>query len=317
MTTYTAKALLPLAQRTGRWTVKKIRGQDCLYTTNLGSSIRLTISGSNTLTINVLDNGQVGFLSQMYAWRVDGRDWHRFPATLLTCRVTLDDVGPHTVELITAGNTDMDQVWNGRQGFAITSIESSGKLTAAPHRPLVDFIGDSITAGCWVGGKHAATDYRPESNYVGQACDQLGIDGVRIAYSAAGVLRPGTGGVPTAKDFLCRIDATTPWRPNHPRLVLVNLGVNDRRFSAEEFVPAYDNFIQQVCTNFPESTIVLLVPFSQTYREEIAATAKRHHLKLVETAGWCTDFTDGLHPNQQGAKTGGKHLANVLKKLLS
>lgn len=316
MVAYSARALLPLAQRTGRWTVKRIQGRDCLYTTNLGSSIRLTINGGNTLTTGVLDNGQAGFPSQMYAWRVDGRDWHRFPATLTACQITLAGTGPHTVELVTAGNTDMDQVWDGQQGFAITGIESNGVLSAAPHRPLVDFIGDSITAGCWVGGKHAAVDYRPESNYVGRACDQLGIDGVRIAYSAAGVLRPGTGGVPPAKDFLCQIDATTPWQPNHPQLVLVNLGVNDRRFSAKEFVPAYDNFVSQVGANFPESTIALLVPFSQTYREEIVATAKRHHLKLVETAGWCTDFTDGLHPNQQGATTGGKHLANVLKKLL-
>ena len=317
MANYSAKSLLPLAQRTGRWTNKQVRGQNCLYTTNLGSSIRLIVNNSCSLTINVLNNGQPGFPSQMYAWRRDGLDWHRFSAATLTCQVTLPDNGPHLVELITAGNTDLDQVWNGQQGFAITGIETTGTLTAAPQRPLVDFIGDSITAGCWVAGKHAAADYRPESNYVGIACDNLEIDSVRIAYSAAGVLRPGTGGVPVAKDFLLQIDADTSWQPNTPQLVVINLGVNDRRFSADEFSTAYDQFVGQVLASFPDIPVVLLVPFSQTYRAEIAAIAERYQLKLVETAGWCTNFTDGLHPNQYGAQTGGAHLTNTLKSLLA
>lgn len=317
MVNYSAKFLLPLAQQTGRWTTKQVRGQDCLYTTNLGSSIRFIVNGSYSLIINVLNNGQPGLPSQMYAWRCDGLDWHRFSATTHSYQITLPDKSPHLVEVITAGNTDLDQVWNGQQGFAITEISTAGTLTAAPKRPLVDFIGDSITAGCWVAGKHAAADYRPESNYVGLTCDQLGIDSVRIAYSAAGVLRPGTGGVPVAKDFLLQIDADTPWQPNHPQLVVINLGVNDRRFAAEEFATAYDQFIRQVIASFPYVPIALLVPFSQTYRDEVATTAARYQVKLVKTAGWCTGFTDGLHPNQRGAQTASVHLTNVLNGLLS
>lgn len=311
---YSPQQLLPFAQRTGRWVVKTIKKQPVLYTTNLGSSIRFNCHGTKSLKIHVLNNRQAGFPSQMYAWRIADSEWQRFAAASGGCTITLPTAATHQVEIITAGNTDIDQVWTGQQGFALAGIdlEDNGQLTSAPQRPQVDFIGDSITAGCWVNGKQAALDYRPESNYVGVASDQLKIDGVRIAYSAAGVLRPGTGGVPVAKDFVGQIDATTPWQVNQPQLVVVNLGVNDRRFSASEFLPAYSDFIDQVTTLFPASRVILLVPFSQTYREEVKAVAEQYHVEAIETAGWCNDFTDGLHPNQQGAISAGHRLAQVL-----
>lgn len=317
MTSYAPAALLPLAQRTGRWVIKQVHEQDCLYTTNLGSSIRLISHGSNELQVDVLDNGQPAFASQIYAWRIDNGPWHRIPAAQHHLSVSLPDRQHHLVEVSCAGNTDLDQVWHGNQGFAITSIHSTGQVEPAAPRPVVNFIGDSITAGCWVGGKHAAIDYRPESNYVGLACDQVGVDGVRIAYSAAGVLRPGTGGVPVATDFLPRIDATTKWFPNAPQLTVVNLGVNDRRFSAAEFQPAYEKFIGQVQATFPNCPLYLMVPFSQTFRSEILTTARRYGTGVIETTGWCHDYTDGLHPNQRGAVMAGHHLAYVLKKLIT
>lgn len=80
MTSYAPAALLPLAQRTGRWVIKQVHEQDCLYTTNLGSSLRLISHGSNELQVDVLDNGQPAFASQIYAWRIDNGPWHRIPA---------------------------------------------------------------------------------------------------------------------------------------------------------------------------------------------------------------------------------------------
>ncbi|WP_439770021.1 GDSL-type esterase/lipase family protein [Limosilactobacillus sp.] len=317
MINYAPAQLLPLAQRTGRWTIKQVHGHSCLYTTNLASSIRFLVTNSPAVLVNVLNNGQPGFPSQMYAWRVDNGPWHRVPASQRTLKISLLDTERHLIEVTCAGNTDFDQVWQGQQGFAITGIMVAGQITPAPQRPLVNFIGDSITAGCWVNGKQAALDYRPESNYVGLASDQANIDGVRIAYSAAGVLRPGTGGVPVAKGFLPAIDADTKWTVNDPQLTIVNLGVNDRRFPAARFKLAYEDFLKQVITTFPTSRIALLVPFSQTFRNEITATAAKYAVPLVQTAGWCTDYTDNLHPNQRGAQTAGDHFAKTLRQLLS
>lgn len=317
MATYFAEQLLKFAHRTGRWVVKEIAGQAVLYTTNLGSTIRFITHGTDRLIMTVLDNGAPQMPSQVYAYRVDHRPWHRVPAREIHWSIPLPDQQPHQVEIMTAGNTDYDPVWQGNAGFAIVSIcNSRGELTSAPPRPLVNFIGDSITAGCWVTGRHAAADYRPESNYVAIACDQLAVDGVRIAYSAGGVLRPATGGVPVASKFLPMIDQTTSWSVNRPDLVVVNLGVNDRRFPVNRFVLAYHNFIDQVVATFPHAPVVIMVPFSQTFHDQIIACAKEHQLAYLETGGWCTSFTDGLHPDQAGAQTAGQHLARALKPFL-
>lgn len=305
--------LLPLATRTGRWSVQKFHGQPVLYTTNLGSYLRCLVTASRNVTINVVANQNLLSPSQVWAVRIDQQDWQRFPAKQGRIKLQLSPQA-HIIEIMAAGNTDLDEVWAGKEWFALSSIElSSGKLRAAPGRPLVNFIGDSITAGCWVAGKHAAYDYRPETNYVGTCADRLQVDSVRIAYSAGGVLRPATGGVPTADRFLSKIDADTPWVPNQPQVTVVNLGVNDRRFSLPRFVNAYDRFLQQVKQTFPQTKLVVMIPFSQTFASPIRHLAAKHHGFLIETADWCPSFTDGLHPDQAGALVSGQKLAKVLR----
>ena len=60
---------------------------------------------------------------------------------------------------------------------------------------------------------------RQEQNFVGLAQDKIDVDLARVAYSAAGVLRPATGGVPVAIDWLDHFNAQTPWPPHPVRCV--------------------------------------------------------------------------------------------------
>ena len=181
---------------------------------------------------------------------------------------------------------------------------------------MIDFIGDSITAGCWVAGRNASTDYRPESNYAGTAVDLLHATDVRIAYSAGGVLRQATGGVPTADQFLTKLDVTTSWQANTPDLVVINLGVNDRRFPLDQFNASYDHFLSLITTLFPSIPILPMIPLSQTFAESIRSLTKKHKLPLIETLGWCSSFTDDLHPDQSGATESGYRLAEKLSNWL-
>ena len=313
MRTYSPAQLLPLARRTGRWTIKQDGNDPVLYTTNLGSYLRCRVTGTHQLTLTVGNHHSPLGPGQVYAIRVDRQQWQRFVAQPGEIKLTLTP-GPHSVEVMAAGNTDLDAVWSGNQGVAIYSlaVDNGGTVAAAPARPVIDFIGDSITAGCWVAGRHAALDYRSESNYAAVCADLLGADSVRIAYSAGGVLRPATGGVPVASAFLRQIDQETSWAPNHPQLVVVNLGVNDRRYPLSQFVQAYDQFVHQVIATFPDAPIDLLVPFSQHFRDQITAIGHQHGLRVIDTAGWCPSYTDGLHPDQAGATTAGHHLAQAI-----
>lgn len=313
MNKYLPTTLIKFASSTGRWWLKEINNTLTLYTTNLGSYLHFKINGATTFTLNVIPNQNIISPSQVYAIRIDKKKWQRYLAKdqQLAISLTADE---HVVEIMTAGNTDADLVWTGNEGFAIESITiDQGSITASTtQKPVIDFIGDSITAGCWVNGKHASYDYRPESNYAAICADILNVDSVRIAYSAGGVLRNATGGVPTADKFLAKTDATTQWTANNPNLVIVNLGVNDRRFPEKDFQGAYDLFIQQVIATFPTAKVMVMIPFSQTYATTIKTIANHYQLPVIETAGWCCSFTDGLHPDQDGAKSAGQHLAKFL-----
>lgn len=315
MKKYQPTDLIKFASRTGRWTVKKINNMPTLYTTNLGSYLRFKISNAKKCQITVLPNQNSLSPSQVFAFRIDSGKWQRAQASLEKIDIPLDST-LHTIEIMAAGNTDIDEVWQGNEGFAIKNIYlDNGEIMAAPQRPVVNFIGDSITAGCWVVGNHPAADYRPETNYAGICADLLNVDSVRIAYSAGGVLRPATGGVPTADVFLGKIDAQTSWTPNHPDLNVINLGVNDRRFPLAQFTAAFDLFIQQVKLTFPHTPLAIMIPFSQTFASEIRKIATKHACSIIETKTWHHSFTDGLHPDQAGAIAEGKMLAQALQPL--
>ena len=317
MKNYQPTDLIKFASRTGRWTVKKINNMPTLYTTNLGSYLRFKVSNAKKCQITVLPNQNSLSPSQVFAFRIDGGKWQRAQASLEKIDIPLDSI-LHTIEIMAAGNSDIDEVWQGNEGFAIKNIYlDNGAIMAAPQRPVVNFIGDSITAGCWVVGNHPAADYRPETNYAGICADLLNVDSVRIAYSAGGVLRPATGGVPTADVFLGKIDNQTLWTPNHPDLNVINLGVNDRRFPLAQFTAAFDLFIQQVKLTFPHTPLAIIIPFSQTFASEIRKIATKHNCSIIETKTWSHSFTDGLHPDQAGAIAEGKMLAQALQPLLS
>ena len=317
MKNYQPTDLIKFASRTGRWTVKKINNMPTLYTTNLGSYLRFKVSNAKKCQITVLPNQDSLSPSQVFAFRIDGGKWQRAQASLEKIDIPLDSI-LHTIEIMAAGNSDIDEVWQGNEGFAIKNIYlDNGAIMAAPQRPVVNFIGDSITAGCWVVGNHPAADYRPETNYAGICADLLNVDSVRIAYSAGGVLRPATGGVPTADVFLGKIDDQTLWTPNHPDPTVINLGVNDRRFPLAQFTAAFDLFIQQVKLTFPHTPLAIIIPFSQTFASEIRKIATKHNCSIIETKTWSHSFTDGLHPDQAGAIAEGKMLAQALQPLLS
>lgn len=102
-----------------------------------------------------------------------------------------------------------------------------------------------------------------------------------------------------------------------PKLILINLGVNDRRFASQQFQKAYSAFVKQVKAAYPNVPLALMVPFAQTYADIIEETALECHTEFVPTKNWCQSFTDGLHPDQQGSLQIAQHLTPVLAELLN
>ncbi|AVK63981.1 endoglucanase [Lactobacillus sp. CBA3606] len=298
----------------GRWAVKIIQNQTVMYSTNLGAEVWFKVTHAQLVTIKMLPLA-VAEASWM-ALQIDGLPYQRIAISMLPYQLTLDG-RPHVIRLVMSGNTDADLVWQGGSGFAIADIVSDGQLQAVkPGQHGITFIGDSITAGCWVAGKQPASDYRGEANYAALASDLLNARNVRIAYSAAGLKRPGTGGVPPLPQVLTALNATTPWRPERTALVVINVGTNDRRVSAAEFTLIYRRFLQQVQRLYPMSQIAVLVPFNQAFDRIIrAVVATFPPIKLIETADWAPTTTDYVHLDLAGSRVAGQYLAQALRRL--
>lgn len=301
------------AHLTGRW----FQDNHTLQSPLLGSTIQFMVHNTQKITISTSNHANTLSPSQYWTCQIDNHSWQRWPANQnhITFDVSHDH---HRVIIMTGGNCDLDNVWDQQQDFTLNSIEVDDNATVNPFKRAsnVLILGDSITAGCWVNGKHASVDYRPESNYVGIAQQLLpNTELQRVAYSAAGVLRPGTGNVPVAQEWLSSIDANRELPAANYNLVVVSLGVNDRRFSEDEFQIAYQKYVSAVQQRY-NCPIALMVPFYQTFKSTIMGTGHHFNLPIISTTNWCHHTTDGLHPNQEGSIEAGQHFAQALRQLI-
>ena len=305
--------LLTSAHLTGRW----FQRNHTLQSPLLGATIQFEIHNTEKIAINTINQANELTPSQYWACQIDNNPWYRWPASQ---KQMVFAVSPnhHRVIIMTGGNCDLDNVWNLQQDFALDSLEINPEGQMIPFRRSANvlILGDSITAGCWVNGKHASVDYRPETNYVGIAQQLLpDIELQRVAYSAAGVLRPGTGNVPPAKEWLTKLDAHTQIPAGQYNLVVIALGVNDRRFSQKEFESAYHEYVHAVIQRY-HCPVALMVPFYQTFKNSIINIGQQFQLPVISTTDWCHHTTDGLHPNQRGSQEAGRHFALAIKQLL-
>lgn len=297
----------------GRWTIKKIHGIDTIYSTNLGSSLKFEINHSQFLRLNCFDNGNYLGNPQEIAIRIDHLTWTRFPVNE-PIELPLSD-NQHLIEIMFAGNTDVDEIWTGKQGLAIKSIQTSKPAIITPYinQHQVTFIGDSITAGCWVNGQNASADYSPYANYVGICSDILQLDATYIAYSAAGLIRHGLGGVPTTNEYLTKLDSETYYPLKRPELIIVNLGTNDLIHSNQTFKLKLTDFYHQLTKLVPDSHYLFIIPFNQSFQSVFHEVFDHEPVILVETNDWQIPYTDQVHPNLAGSKIAGEKLAAIIQ----
>lgn len=314
MKTLSPEQLITATYPGSRWQVKTFEHQPSLYTPLLGNSFTINIKKSPSITINSQNRANQYSPAAKFIIKVNDGKWASFYAGQ-PYTISLPETA--SVTIMTGGNCDLDQVWKNHQGFTLTGIEiaDEGQWQPLVTVPRVTVIGDSITAGCWVGGKHASVDYHPESNYIGIASEQLQMPIGRIAYSAAGFLRPGTGQVPPAIHWLTHIDTQTTCSLPTSEWIIVALGVNDRQFSSHEFLIAARAYFTQL-KNYFSGHIAILIPFAQAFVPELRQLGHDFNFPVIETDGWLTSTTDGLHPDQVGSIALGKHFANAVQSLL-
>lgn len=296
----------------GRWAVKQIADRDVMYSTNLGAEIDFQVTDASFVRLTFLPLAYE--LPSWVAIQIDGLPFQRQAVTNDPLWLTLDG-RPHVVRVVLSGNTDEDRVWDGNQGFTVKALTTDGELQPVRlGRHSVTWIGDSLTAGCWFMGKNPAEDYRAEANYAAVASDLLNARNVRIAYSAVGLSKPGTGGVPVLPEVLTAVDSKTTWQPVPTDLVVINVGTNDRHTDDTTFTVVLRRFLNQVQTLYPNSRLAVMIPFNQNFASIIrAVVAEFMQLQLIETATWQLSTTDGVHLDLAGSRMAGELTAQALR----
>lgn len=301
----------------GRWARKTVQSTDCMYSVNLGSAIFAKIKGTTQVQIGFLNNGNPTGNPQEIAYSVDGGDYIRDSVDHAPFTITGLDTNEHYLRIVLAGNKDADLVWSGDQGFAFTGITVDAGATIEPVKPksrvLVAF-GDSISAGCWVLDRATPSQgYAAEENYVEQCCDLLRINDVRVAFSASGVTKAGTGGVPAMPAFIDNMDAATPEKSDLPDFITINMGTNDGAATSQDFQTAYQSCVNRIQQKYPGVIIFCILPFIGYRKTEIqAVVSASENTEFIDTTGWNITTQDGVHPDLNGSITAGQKLAEFL-----
>jgi lysophospholipase L1-like esterase/plastocyanin len=226
--------------------------------------------------------------------------------------------GTHSLQVIARSEQDVIQF----QGLTL----SPGATTQAPtiKSKLIEFVGDSITAGCCALPNWSMDDY------AWLTAENLIAEHTQIAYSGI-CLQDATCGENNIGMSVQFFKLQTIHFLNSPNWdfsryqadqVVINIGTNDGAVADSTFQATYTTFLQNVRAKYPAAQIFVLrtfggykaVPTSAAVDTRIAAGDTKVH--FVDTTGWLTagssDFSDSLHPSVSGNIKAADRLTAVL-----
>jgi lysophospholipase L1-like esterase len=230
-----------------------------------------------------------------------------------------------TPQPLTAGNHTLRVSYRSGDTVFQGLVLDAGARTISPQAPsgLVEFVGDSITAG-------ALTERLAIDSYAWKTGERLGMRHTQIARSGY-CLVAQSGCVGQAGQFFRTASTGTQnWDFSRYQAgaVVINLGTNDagRGVTGAAFQSAYTTFLRDIRAKYPQAAIFAVQTLKKRYVAETrAAVAARNSggdvkVYYVDTTGWLTDGThyeDGNgHPNELGHTTFANRLAPVISAKL-
>ncbi|WP_433790677.1 GDSL-type esterase/lipase family protein [Actinoplanes sp. CA-252034] len=218
-----------------------------------------------------------------------------------------------------AGSYTGDAVFQG------LTLDAGAATVKAPARSrLIEFIGDSITAGT-TSSRLAVTGYGFRTGErLGHHHTQIAIGGMCLSETADGCwahetrywMASGGQAGTTAWDFK-RYTADA---------VVINLGTNDRSHgvTGPSFQADYTAFLTRIRSTFPNAKIFALRTFIGRYAAETQASVQARNsagdtaVYYVDTTGWLPSdgLSDSVHPNDKGHQAITDRLAPVISARL-
>ena len=332
----------PSVRLTGRWSrpykpvhdyhlYNQISG-DYATTTAPGSYFELAFTGDTALL-----HFDLGYLGQPYPhlWiSVDGGARIEAPVDRYL-RVDAEEYGPHIVRVIYKGGMEQLPRWFGPLMGAISFIGAETDAPAelpADNRPIIEFIGDSITEGVLTDADYAARPahtldqfcrpYQDDNlaTYAALTAKRLNLRPIFQAYGAVGLTRSGCGSVPRAGLLYPYVFDGVEYTGEKPDIVVINHGANDRGAPAGEYLMRYEELIDMIFERTPNAKVVCLGAFCGAFSKELADFAGRYNashekkIHFISTDGWVP--LEPLHPLRDGHRTIADHLTPLLKNII-
>jgi lysophospholipase L1-like esterase len=258
---------------------------------------------------------------------IDGRADVDLPSANGLVNLTPTPLAPGVHTLRVSAHSEFDVVQF--QGLVLDASATTLAPEARVHH--IEFIGDSITAGCCALSEWALSDYAWR---VGEI---LNAEHTQIAYSGICLQNgikcssPNSLGMSQQYFKLQTVDypASPAWDFRYqPDAVVINLGTNDHNFGVTDatFQATYTTFLQNLRARYPNAYLFAVRPFGgfkasatvAAVNARIAAGDTR--LSYVDTTGWVTvgttDYSpnDTLHPSDSGHVKIANRLAPFIAK---
>jgi len=181
---------------------------------------------------------------------------------------------------------------------------------------VIAFYGDSITQG--VRALNMALNPKGTSatnSYAWHCADKLNMVLYYAGYGGSGIFVPGSYN--NLGNAISNFTVSRKATKIDPAVVVVEHGTNDVKANAPEFTAGYKKALLQLHKKYPNAKIMAMIPFTGLHAAEIRVAASGYKwCTVIETASWNISYTDGLHPNKEGAKTVGINLAKKIKSKL-
>ncbi|MBR6708537.1 MAG: hypothetical protein IKL84_02535 [Clostridia bacterium] len=247
-------------------------------------------------------------------------------------RVEFSDAGPHLIRVIYKGAVESQHRWYppliGKLHF-IGYEAGSPALLPPDGRPIIEFIGDSITEGQQIDAEHEfspilADNYTFQNDaaasYGWQTAKLLGMCPRLIGYGCLGATHGGRGGVPIASEAYPYNFSGSPVSSFDASVIVVNLGANDRNRSEEEYIREYRSLLAVIRQHNPAAKLVVLSAFCVVYPAALRAMVDAVNretgdsIVFLDSAGWVPP--EPLHPGRDAHRHIAEKLAAALRPLL-
>lgn len=318
---------------TGRWDT---RDPQAAVATATGSYIEFAFEGDMALfRFDVTANA----MPYLHLWiQLDGGDMFEAPIDAYI-RVCAKTYGKHLCRVIYKGGSEKDRRWyaplTGKVSFVGAQAEKPLPI-GEDNRPIIEFVGDSITEGVLIDVDFQADESDPLDTYVGEKmrcyqddvcatyawnlAEALNLRPWFMGYGAVGVTRVGCGLVPAAPEaYPFNFDGSPITHSGKPRYIMINHGANDRK-NGDLYTARYTELLDVIRRHNPDATLIVVSPFCGSFQADLAEMVESYRAKsgcdihFINAGNWIP--AEPLHPLRDGHKIVAEHLVAELAKII-